>query len=65
MTCEERLLEYEIQIKDMLRVLQLQLDEFKDKSLDDFERGRELAYFEILDIIKTRYQLIQELISDG
>ena len=64
MNAEEKIVEYEIQIKDMLYALQERLDEFKGKNLDDFEKGRELAYTEMMDIIKTRHQMILDIISE-
>ena len=33
-------------------------------NLDLFEQGRHLAYVEMMDIIKTRYQMILELIEE-
>ena len=55
----EKVITYELHIEDMLHVLQERLAEL-DKStyLDVFQKGRQLAYKEMLDIIKTRYQMI-------
>ena len=64
MNAEDKVLEYEIQIADMLHVLQDRLAEFSGKKLDDFELGRQLAYTEMMDIIKTRHQIILDVISD-
>ena len=64
MTAEEKVIEYELQIKDMLHAIQERLDEFAGMSLDDFELGRHLAYVEMMDIIKTRHQMILELIEE-
>ena len=64
MTADDKILEYELQIADMLHVLQDRLEEFNDKKLDDFELGRQLAYTEMMDIIKTRHRIILDVISD-
>ena len=65
MTDRDKVLEYEVHIENMLHVLQERLDEFGDgKDLSDFEQGRHLAYFEMMDIIKTRHSIILELIED-
>ena len=59
------MLHYEVHIEDMLRVLQARLAEFGDsKGLSEFEQGRQLAYWEMMDIIKTRHAMILELIAD-
>ena len=64
MTAEDKVIEYELQIRDMLYALQERLDEFAVKKLDDFELGQKLAYTEILDIIKTRHQMILEILNE-
>ena len=64
MNAEDKVVEYELQITDMLQTLQARLDEFKDKKLDEFEQGRELAYTEMMDIIKTRHQMILDVLAD-
>ena len=64
MTAEEKVIEYELQIEDMLRAIQERLDEFTEGPLDVFEQGRHLAYVEMMDIIKTRHQMILELIEE-
>ena len=65
MTDRDKVLEYEVQIENMLHVLQERLAEFGDeKGLSDFEQGRHLAYIEMMDIIKTRHSIILELIAD-
>ena len=62
---KDKILEYEIQIRDMLNTLRERYDELADcNELSDFEAGRKLAYFEIMDIIRTRHTLIVELIAD-
>ena len=62
---KDKILEYEIQIRDMLNTLRERYDELADcNELSDFEAGRKLAYFEIMDIIRTRHTFIVELIED-
>ena len=61
----EKVIEYEVHIENMLHVLQERLAEFGDgKGLSEFEQGRHLAYWEMMDIIKTRHSMILELIAD-
>ena len=64
MNAEDKVVEYELQIEDMLQTLQERLDEFQGKKLDDFEQGRKLAYTEMMDIIKTRHKMILDVISE-
>ena len=65
MSDRDKMLHYEVHIEDMLRVLQERLAEFGDgKSLSEFEQGRQMAYWEMMDIIKTRHSMILELIED-
>ena len=61
----EKVIEYEVHIENMLHVLQERLAEFGDgKGLSEFDQGRHLAYWEMMDIIKTRHSMILELIAD-
>ena len=61
----EKVIEYEVHIENILHVLQERLAEFGDgKGLSEFEQGRHLAYWEMMDIIKTRHSMILELIAD-
>lgn len=65
MTDREKVVEYELQIEDMLRALQDRLDEFdKAENMDNFEKGRQLAYTEMMDIIKTRHKMILEVLEE-
>lgn len=65
MSDRDKIIEYEIQIEDMLHALQDRLSELnKAKDLDDFEKGRQLAYTEMMDIIKTRHKMIMEVIEE-
>ena len=61
----DKMLHYEVHIEDMLRVLQERLAEFGDgKGLSEFEQGRQMAYWEMMDIIKIRHSMILELIAN-
>ena len=65
MSDRDKIIEYELQIEDMLHALQDRLSELnKAKDLDDFEKGRQLAYTEMMDIIKTRHKMIMEVIEE-
>ena len=65
MTEKEKMVQYELQIEDILHVLQERLDEFGDsKDLTEFEQGRQTAYLEMMDIIKTRHKMILDVLSE-
>lgn len=64
MKAEEKVVEYELQLEDMLKTIQDRLGEFDGKKLDDFDQGRKLAYTEIADIIKTRHKMILDVLSE-
>ena len=50
----------------MLHVLVERLAEFEGKNeLDPFQQCRQLAYIEMMDIIKIRHGLILELLEDS
>lgn len=60
----EKVIEYELQIEDMLCTIQERLDEFEAEGLlTEFERGRQTAYLEMMDIIRTRHQMILEVLE--
>ena len=63
MKATEKIAVYETCIEDMLHVLQERLDELKTMELDDFEKGRQLAFTEMYDIIKTRHKVILEVLD--
>lgn len=64
MSDKDKIIEYELQIEDMLKTLQERMNEFGDpKELDTFEQGRQTAYFEIMDIIETRHSMIMDVIN--
>ena len=59
------MLHYEVHIEDLLHALQERLAEFRDgKGLSEFEQGRHLAYWEMMDIIRTRHSMILKLIAE-
>ena len=65
MSDSEKVIEYELQIEDMLHTLQSRLNEFtEEKDLDDFEKGRQLAYQEIMEIIQTRHKMIMDVLDE-
>lgn len=65
MSDSEKVIEYELQIEDMLHTLQSRLNEFtSEKNLDDFEKGRQLAYQEIMEIIQTRHKMIMDVLEE-
>ncbi len=65
MSDNEKVVEYELQIEDMLHALQDRLGEFESGSkLSEFEHGRQAAYMEMMDIIKTRHSMILEVIEE-
>lgn len=59
----EKVAVYETGIEDMLHALQERLDELNDRELDDFEKGRQLAFTEMFEIIKTRHKVILEVLD--
>jgi hypothetical protein len=64
MTDKDKVIEYELQIEDMLKAIQENLDELtQQKDLSEFEQGRQLAYEEMLDIIKTRHSMILDVLK--
>ena len=66
MNAEEKINTYEVYIEDMLRVFQERFNELDAnyKNLSEYEQGRWMAYYEILDIIRTRKDLIAEMLAD-
>lgn len=66
MNDKEKVVAYEMHIEDMLNVLIERLAEFEGMNeLEPFQQGRQLAYIEMIDIIRTRHGLILELLEDG
>lgn len=65
MSDREKVIEYELHIEDMLRAIQERIDEFdRPNRLSEFEQGRQTAYIEMMDIIKTRHKMILEVLND-
>ena len=63
MNDSEKIAVYETNIEDMLRAIQTRMDELEGKKLDDFESGRQLAFTEMFEIIKTRHKIILEVLD--
>ena len=62
---KEKVITYELHIEDMFHVLKERLSALNGcAELDEFQQGRQMAYKEMLDIIKTRHQLIWEMFED-
>lgn len=62
---KEKVITYELYIEDMLHVFKERLSELNESTdLDEFQQGRQLAYEEMLDIIRTRHQMIWEMFED-
>ena len=65
MSDKDKVIEYELQIEDMLNALTSRLAEFEGKkNLSEFEQGRQLAYIEIMETIKTRHKMILEVLEE-
>lgn len=64
MSDKEKVIEYELQIEDMIRTIQQRLTELESNKRNEFEDGRYLAYTEMMDIIKTRHKMIMDVISE-
>lgn len=61
----EKALTYEVHIEEMLTAIQERMDELRDSTeLSEFDQGRQLAFFEVMDMIKTRHSIILELIEE-
>jgi hypothetical protein len=59
------MVEYELHIEGMLKAIQERLDEFDSpNNLSEFEQGRQIAYIEMMDIIKTRHKMILEVLNE-
>ena len=62
---KEKTTTYEMHIEDMLNVLNERLSELAEaKKLSEFEQGRQCAYEEMMDIIKTRHKIILNVLED-
>lgn len=60
----EKVITYEVFIEDMLHVFQERFSELDKnrETLGEYEKGRWMGYWEILDIIKTRKDLIADML---
>lgn len=54
---------YEMQLIDFMQALQERYDEI-GPSESSFEDGRKEAYEEIIDMIKTRYSMISDILLE-
>jgi hypothetical protein len=62
---KNKILTYEIFIEEMLDAISERKEELDNaENLDDFEKGRQLAYWEVTEIINNRYTIIQELLEE-
>ena len=64
MSDKDKVIEYELQIEDMLHAIQERIGELEGKKLSEFEEGRLLAFTEMMDIIKTRHKMILKIIKE-
>ena len=65
MSIEEKVAAYEMHIEDMLHSIMERLEELEEKkNLSEFEEGRHLALIEMMEIIRTRHQMILEVLED-
>lgn len=65
MSDREKMVEYELHIEGMLKAIQERLDEFDSpNNLSEFEQGRQIAYIEMMDIIKTRHKMVLEVLNE-
>jgi|GEM_PF-5992229 len=55
---------YEMQIIDMLQAIQERYNESKPNE-SEFENGRHEAFEEVIDIIKTRYSILWDILDDN
>lgn len=63
MNDSEKILVYELHIEDMLNALSERYSELCNRvNLSEFDQGRQLAYFEMLEIINTRHSIIKEIL---
>ena len=65
-TDKDKVIEYELQIEDFLDAVEERLREFnKDPhKMSDFEKGRQEAYWEVQDMIKTRWSMIHDVLEE-
>ena len=62
---KDKVIEYELQIGDLLRTIDERLSEFENgEDLSEFEQGRWCAYTEIMEMIRTRHGMILEVLAE-
>ena len=65
MSDKEKVVVYEMHIEDMLHALFERLSEYDNIEANDlFQQGRQLAYIEMMEIIKTRLGIIMDFLKD-
>ncbi|MBQ8743379.1 MAG: hypothetical protein IJZ03_08430 [Clostridia bacterium] len=65
MTDSEKIPVYETQIESLIStILERKAELDNQDNLSEFEQGRQLAYFEMVDIIRNRYKVLMDVISD-
>jgi len=61
----QKVVAYELHLEDLLKAIAERLDELsKQNQLDDFQKGRQFAFWEVMEMIKTRHSMILELIEE-
>ncbi len=63
MDSEQKVVQYQMQIEDFMNSINQRLSEFEGE-LDEFQQGRQLAYTEVMEMISTRYKMIQDIVND-
>lgn len=65
MSDTEKLVIYETFFEDLYHAFQERYEELHQKfnSLGEFDQGKHLAYYELLDAMKTRNEMISELLD--
>lgn len=62
---DDRIAVYETFIQNMLNVFSERYDEVhKQDSKSEFDQGREEAYWEVLDIINARKEMISDILTE-
>ena len=62
---KDKVIEYELQIGDLLRTIDERLSEFENgEDLSEFEQGRWCTYTEIMEMIRTRHGMILEVLTE-
>lgn len=64
MSEDNKIAVYETFVEDMIRTIEERMHELEGEQQDLFEAGRQMAYFEMMDIIRTRHRLIYDVLTD-